>query len=135
MQKFDNFVLIFPNSNNNNSMGFLQKAETATNEKVIKELDSFLLEGEKVTHLYNLILDYAALTNLRLIFVEKDGTETVINSISFSKITGISLSKGGMLSFAKNVYVYASGGVKHKITFLSGENALSFYKAVTEMTL
>lgn len=116
-------------------MGIFQKAETATNEKVIKELNSFLLEGEKVTHLYNLILDYAALTNLRLIFVEKDGTETVINSISFSKITGISLSKGGMLSFAKNVYVYASGGVKHKITFLSGENALSFYKAVTEMTL
>jgi hypothetical protein len=116
-------------------MGIFQKMETTPNEKVMKEIESLLVEGEYVTHIYSLVLDYAALTKMRLIFVEKDGTETVINSISFSKITGISLSKGGMLSFAKNVYVYASGGVKHKITFLSGENALSFYKAVTEMTL
>ena len=115
-------------------MGIFSKLETTPNEKVMKEIETLLLEGEQVTHLYSLVLDYAALTKLRVIFVEKDGTETVINSISFSKITGVSLAKGGLLSFAKNVYIHASG-VKYKISFLSGENALSFYKAVMENML
>ena len=113
-------------------MGIFSKAETQVSPKQMAEIESFLLEGEKIRQAYTLLLDYAALTSFRVLFVEKDGTETVVHSLPYHKITGVSLSKAWMSS--KAVSLYASG-VKHKISFLSGENAMAFFKAVTEFCM
>jgi hypothetical protein len=113
-------------------MGLFSKAEMQVSAKQIAEIETFLLEGETITQAYSLILDFAALTNLRVLFVEKDGTETVVNSLPYNRITGVALSKNWLSS--KSVAIYASG-LKHKVGFLSGENAKAFYLAITERIL
>lgn len=114
-------------------MGIFSKAEQQISQKQMAEINSLLMEGENIKQAYVLLLDYAVLTNLRVLFVEKDGTETVVNSLPYNKITGVALSKAWLSS--KNVIMYASGGVKHKVSFLSGENALAFFKAINEHTI
>jgi hypothetical protein len=113
-------------------MGIFSQAEKQISQKQLAEINNFLLEGETIVQAYTLLLDYAALTNLRVLFVEKDGGETVLNSIAYNKITGLAMSKAWLSS--KSVTIYASG-IKAKISFLSSENAPAFYKAIAERTI
>lgn len=113
-------------------MGIFSKMEKEVSQKQIAEIESFLIEGETIEQAYSLFLDFAALTNFRVLFVEKDGAEIIVNSIPYSKVTGVALSKQWLSS--KTVLLYSSGH-KHKISFLSGENAKNFYTAITEKIL
>jgi hypothetical protein len=113
-------------------MGIFSKAEQVISPKQMAEIQTFLVEGETVKQAYSLVLDFAALTNLRVLFVEKDGTETVVSSLPYNRITGVALAKNWLSS--KSVLLYASG-LKHKVSFMSGENAKAFYLAITERIL
>jgi hypothetical protein len=113
-------------------MGFFSKMEKEVPPKQIAEIEGFLINGETIEQAYSLLLDFAALTNLRVLFVEKEGAEIIVNSIPYSKVTGVALSKQWLSS--KTVVLYSSGH-RHKINFLSGENAKNFYTAITEKIL
>ncbi|HMN89781.1 MAG TPA: PH domain-containing protein [Saprospiraceae bacterium] len=113
-------------------MGFWKKFET-DDPRVAQEVEKLLLPGEQIEALYALITDYAAITNQRVLFVEKEfhSSEQVISSITFRCISSVSLQKGGFMKFAKTVYVQAGGG-RHSVSFMSGENAHAFYCALMQ---
>jgi len=109
-------------------MSFFKRMEQVQDPKQLQEIQSHLLPGEDLLSTYTLLVDYAAATSHRVIYVDKEVTskETVLNSIPYSKINCVSLGKGGFMKFSKNVYIYGSG-FAHKVSFLSSENAHEFY--------
>lgn len=101
-----------------------------------KEIDSLILSGEQVEKVFTLIEDYAAITNKRLIYIDKQWTSTKkgINSVPLSKISCVSLTRGGMLSFTKEVEIVVSGKA-FELKFLDGKQAQEFYMHLVKASL
>lgn len=112
-------------------MGFFDNQKKKLEDKIQKELDSFLIENESVNAVYAYGIDFCAITNKRVIYVDKQWSSSKqgVISIPFSKITAISLTKGGFMSFSKEVEL-TIGSKIIELKFISDTDAMAFCKAV-----
>lgn len=108
-------------------MGFLKSAEEIHGEK----LQEFLVEGETVEHVYSLVVDFVALTNKRILFVDQSvfSKETAVITIPYSKIEKIGLQKDKRWSLSDKVEITTRND-KHELKLLKG--GLEFYKKLTQ---
>lgn len=95
------------------------------------ELQNFLIEGESIGQIYRLQLDFAALTSLRLIFVDKNlgSNKTEVTSIPYSKIEAISIEQGKALSDEVEI---ATKHKAYKLKFYKGTDVLGFYNTLAK---
>lgn len=109
-----------------------QAADNMNNSKI----SPYLLSGENVVYTKSVKEDFICLTEKRLIFVNANllSSKKGITSIPYSKITGVSLEKGGMMSFSKNVIVWV-GSKDVVIDTWSTDAALELFRLLSEKTL
>ncbi len=114
-------------------MGFLDNAREKLKETAKKEVDTLLITGEIVEKFYMVKEDYCALTNKRLIFIDKSFTSNrkASTGIPFSKINSVSLKKGGAFSISKEVIVTV-GSKDLDIDLWDANEALEIFKAISE---
>ena len=103
------------------------------NERHIENVQEYLIEGEVVEQVYGLVVDFIALTNKRVIFVDKiiGFKNTSVTSIPYSKIESISIENGKALSFSNEIEIVT----KHKayvLKFVKGADVVGFYKSLTK---
>jgi hypothetical protein len=122
-------------------MGFFDnmaaKAAAQKDEKYQKKLaqaQTYLIEGEEILSLFQLLNDFACVTNKRLLFVDKTfmSKKTGVVSVPLSKVTEIALLLGGAFSFTTEVEIKV-GTADHSLTFLNSEVAGDFYKAMVSV--
>lgn len=104
-----------------------KKVENAT-----QEVSSLLFEDEIIESLHLLIEDFIALTNKRVLFVNKVAgtTKKDVTTIPYSKITSVSLSKGGFMRFSQEITIGVGSGKFECKTFEPNE-VLQLYKQLT----
>lgn len=90
----------------------------------------FLIEGEYIEQIYKLQLDFAALTNLRLIFIDNNlgSNKKVVTSIPYSKIEVISIDEG---TLSDEVEI-ATKHKAYKLKFYKGTDVLGFYNTLAK---
>lgn len=98
------------------------------NKQNKQEVDSLLLPNEELLNLYSAVMDYVAITDKRLLFVDGEfaSSKKTITSLPFKSIVSVHLEKGGFLSFTKKVIVAVSGG-KFNISLISRSEAKDLY--------
>jgi hypothetical protein len=105
---------------------------TAENsEKDLQVLKEFVLEGEEVYKTYGYTEDFTAITNLRIIYMDKDiiGGRKGVMSIPYSKIESVFIEKGKFFSLSNKVVIQTKS-MNHEIEFLKGDDVLGFYNFV-----
>lgn len=114
-------------------MGFLDNAREKLKETAKKEVDTLLITGESIEKFYMVKEDYCALTNKRLLFIDKSfaSSRKASTGIPFSKINSVSLKKGGAFSISKEVIVTV-GSKDLEIDLWDANEALEIFKAISE---
>ena len=81
----------------------LFKSAKRQEEDAIKEVEMLLLPNEKIDKFHTALIDYVALTDKRMVFVDREfsKTEKTIHSIAYTKITGVHIAKGGFITNAE----------------------------------
>lgn len=102
-------------------------------ERRVGDIQEYLIEGEAVEQVYGLLVDFVALTNKRVIFVDKTivSKKTSVTSIPYSKIESISIEKGKTLALSNEIEIVT----KHKayeLKFVKGGDVVGFYKSLTK---
>ncbi|QIY83390.1 PH domain-containing protein [Chryseobacterium sp. NEB161] len=116
-----------------NAKATVQSAQQDYNSS---KVSPYLLQGENVIYTKSVKEDFICLTEKRLVFVNANllSSKKGITSIPYNKITGVSLEKGGMMSFSKNVIVWV-GSKDIVIDTWSTEAALELFRLLSEKTL
>ena len=117
------------------SMNIFEKKERRV-EKCRQEVENYLIEGETVEAIYLLMEDFVAMTDRRLIMVDKTffSTKKAVVTIPYKQITSIGLAKGGFMSFSKDVAV-AIGMVSFECSMYNEADVLDFYKRLSAKIL
>ncbi len=125
----------FDNVKNNLENAKAKVQDTANNYNNSK-VAPYLLPEENVIYTKSVKEDFICLTEKRLVFVNANllSSKKGITSIPYNKITGVSLEKGGMMSFSKNVIVWV-GSKDIVIDTWSTEAALELFRLLSEKTL
>lgn len=112
-------------------MGFFDNQKKKLEGKIQQELEAFLIDGETISAVYPYFNDFCALTSKRIIFVDKQwaSSKQGVISVPLSKITAISLTKGGFMSFSKEVEITV-GSKSVELKFMNDTDALAFCKSV-----
>ena len=112
------------------------QTQNAANNYNNSKVAPYLLDGENVIFSKSVKEDFICLTEKRLVFLNANllSSKKGITSIPYSKITGVSLEKGGLMSFSKNVIVWV-GSKDVVIDTWSNEAALDLFKLLSEKTL
>ena len=90
----------------------LGNASEVTIEKVSKEFEPILIEGEQIERAYKVIRDMFIFTNKRLILVEKQGvtgSKVDYQSIPYSSIKKFSKEIGGILDLDAELKIWITG--------------------------
>ena len=98
------------------------------------KIKEFLFEGEILEHVYGLVVDFVALTNKRMIFVDKSvfSKETGVISVPYSKIEKIAIVKDKFWSLSDKIEVTTRSD-KHELKLLQGKNeGLKFYTTLSK---
>ena len=113
-------------------MGFFKNRE-GYYVKYEEEIQEFIVEGEFIEEIYGLVLDYACLTNKRIIFTDKAiGTkEMELISIPYSKVEAVSIIKGKLFSLTNKISIYTKFQ-NYSLEFIKGANVTEFYKTITK---
>lgn len=115
-------------------MGFFDKMNSKMQEQRIQEISSFLLDNEKVDKLFPMIEDYAFTTNKnRLVFIDKQmlSSKKGVYSVPFSRISCVSLSRGGFMKLTNDVELTISGK-SLELKFYDSMQAQDFYLTISE---
>ncbi len=114
-------------------MGFLDSITTKITEKANQELTKILPEGETVLKIYIVKEDFCALTEKRVVFVDKKlvSSKKTLTSVPFSKINFVALKRGGFLSISKEVII-GTGGLALEIDTYDGEQAYEIVKEISK---
>ncbi|MBU8907653.1 PH domain-containing protein [Desertibacillus haloalkaliphilus] len=101
-------------------------------EKHIDQIQEYLIPGEQLEQTYGLVIDFVALTDKRILFVDKSfvSKATAVVTIPYSKIEEIAIQKSGTLSFTNKVEITTKGG-SHELSFVKGADVFGFYKKLT----
>ena len=91
--------------------GLLGSASEANLDKVEKQLEQIIVEGESIEVAYQLIRDMVVLTNKRFIFIDKQGvtgrkTEYVI--VPYKSITRFSVESAGTFDLDSELKIWIS---------------------------
>lgn len=102
-------------------------------KRIEDELNAYLLNGETIESTFQAKEDFGCITNKRLIFMDNSLTSSkkAVIAVPFSKITYVGLSRGGFMSFSKDVIV-TIGSHTTTIDTYSSETALGLFKAISE---
>lgn len=114
-------------------MGFFDKVNNKIEENLKNQLASFLLPGEQVEHFFIAKEDFGALTDKRVIFVDRKITSSkkTIIGIPYPKISGAGLTKGGAFTITKEVVIMV-GSHSMEIETYNEQQALEIFKRITE---
>lgn len=107
---------------------------TSAEDRYKKQIQEFLFDGETIEHVYGLAIDFVALTNKRLIFVDQSllGKETGVVSIPYSHIDEIGIVKDKFWSMSDKVLITTKHG-KHELKLLqSKDESLKFYNTLAK---
>lgn len=117
----------------NNKMGFLDSITAKITEKANQELTKILPEGETVLKIYIVKEDFCALTEKRVVFVDKKlvSSKKTLTSVPYSKINFVALKRGGFLSISKEVII-GTGGLALEIDTYDGEQAYEIVKEISK---
>lgn len=111
--------------------GLLGNASKIEPEKVQAEFAQILTPGERVEHAYQLIRDTFVFTNLRLVFVNKQGltgSKLEYMSIPYSKITRFSIETAGAFDLEAELKIWIAGMSTHEPLKLTFNKKLSIYE-------
>ena len=92
-------------------------------DKVEKDISFILVDGEVIQSAYKSIRDKLAITNKRIITIDKQGlTGKKIEylSIPFNKVTSFSLETAGTFDLDAELKVWVSGLGKFELQFVKG---------------
>lgn len=109
--------------------GLLGNASKIEPEKVQQEFAQILTPGERVEHAYQLIRDTFVFTNLRLVFVNKQGltgSKLSYMTIPYSKITRFSIETAGHFDLEAELRIWLTGA--HEPLALTFNRKLSIYE-------
>lgn len=118
-------------------MGFLSKAkqamDTKLDDKVKQELALYILPSENIEHIFRAKEDFGALTNKRIIFMDKSliGSKKTVIGVPYGKINAVGLNKGGFMSFSKEVVITIGSKVTEIDTYNS-DMAIELYTKLSE---
>lgn len=124
-------------------MGFFENLEKSVAadkakklEKVRQEVMPMLLPDEELDSCFPLTLDFIAITNKRLLFVDKkwNSSKRAMISVPWSKVTGVLMERGGFMSFSQEVEV-AVGSKAYEFKFYSPEEAMGAYNTILNKVL
>ena len=111
--------------------GLLGNATKIEPEKVQAEFAQILTPGERVEHAYQLIRDTFVFTNLRLVFVNKQGltgSKLEYMSIPYSRITRFSVETAGHFDLEAELKIWITGMGSHEPLRLTFNKKLSIYE-------
>lgn len=109
--------------------GLLGNASKIDPAKLQTEFAQILTEGERVEHAYQLIRDMFVFTDLRLVFVNKQGltgSKVEYMSIPYSKITRFSVETAGHFDLDAELKIWVTG--HHEPLQLQFNKKLSIYE-------
>ena len=114
-------------------MGFLDNIVDKQNQKLRTELEKFLLSGEEIEDFFVAKEDFGALTNRRLVFVDKSliGSKKSIMGVPFSKISAVGVKRGGAFTASKEIVIMV-GSHAMEIDTYSEKQAIDIYKKISE---
>lgn len=118
-------------------MGIFDSIKTKAEEQKQQEIKSFLFPNEEVDKFFSMIEDYAFTTNRnRLVFIDKQITTSKkgVYSVPFSKISCVSLSRGGFMKLSNDVELTISGK-SLELKFYDNKQAQEFYLTISEKIL
>lgn len=100
-------------------------------DKVRQEIEPLLLQGEQLESCYPLSLDFVAITNKRMLFVDKkwSSSKRAMISVPWNKVTGVAMERGGFMAFSQEVEV-AVGSKSYEFKFYSPEESMEAYNAI-----
>lgn len=112
-------------------MGFFSKLDESNRNAKKEQIKMFLFDGEIIEYVYPLSTDFVALTNKRLIFVDKNVLlkETGIKTIPYSKIEEIAIVKDKAWAITDKVEITTRHD-KHELKLL--QDGLEFYNKLAE---
>lgn len=116
-------------------------------EELTKEYGIYLLENEKIQDGYTLIRDSLIFTNIRIIFVDKQGAtgkKTAIKSIFLMNIINAEMETAGFgiddseitITYLENIHLRAHTEhlLSHKFEFPKKTNIVPLYKYLLELS-
>ncbi|CAM3904864.1 PH domain-containing protein [Alkalicoccus chagannorensis] len=99
-----------------------------------EEIEEFLFEGEELVSTYGLMVDFAAFTSHRILFVDRSlvsKSKSVVVSIPFAKIEEIAIEKTGVFSFSNNIEIATKSGA-HSLQFMKNSDVMTFYRELSK---
>ena len=114
----------------------LKNSVQAVNQNIRKsQTEPYLMEGENILFEEFVKEDFVCLTDKRILFVNSKilSSKKGVTSVPLSKITGVSLEKGGM-SFSKNVILWI-GSKEVEIDTYDSQKALLLFNKINELIL
>lgn len=124
-------------------MGLLKKiigkASEVSTEKVQKEFQPILVEGEGIEKAYQLIRDMFVFTNKRLILVDKQGlkgTKADYQTIPYKSINRFSKESAGVMDSDAELKIWIKGETHPiKKQFGKNDNVNEIYKILSKHVL
>lgn len=112
-------------------MGLLTGLVNRGKEKHGAEVMDYLFQGERVISTYGLLIDFAALTTERLLFVDKTliSKRSFVVSVPYSKVESVAIEKDRRLAFTNKIIIYTKKR-EFSLNFIKGTSVLEFYHAL-----
>jgi len=110
-------------------MGFLGSGDNE--EKHAKAAEELLIEGEKLQRTFGLMNDFVALTNKRIIFVDKTylSAKKSVVSIPYNNIEEVILGISGTFSLTNEIGIVTKSH-KHVLKFTKTADINGFHKSI-----
>ena len=114
-------------------MGLFDNVQQKISDNAKKELEKALPEGDTIQQFYIVKEDFCALTDKRVIFIDKKlvSSKKTLTSIPYSKINFVALKRGGFLSISKEVII-GSGGLTLEVDTWDGEQAYEIMREISK---
>ncbi|SDJ24741.1 PH domain-containing protein [Natribacillus halophilus] len=115
-------------------MAFWRKADNR--KKHQEQARQYIVEDEQLLHTYGLMIDFVALTDQRIIFVEKSwvSKRSEVVSIPYSKIEEIALLKDRRMAISNPVRISTRSN-NHQLNLIKGNDAVGFYKQLSRQIM
>lgn len=116
-----------------NHMGIFDNITKKAEESAKAELEKLLLDNENITFFSLAKEDYCALTNRRLLFVDKSfsSSKKATTGVPFTKISSVSIKKGGAFSITKEIIITV-GSKDIEIEMYDETKSVELFKLISE---
>ena len=119
--------------------GLMGHASEISLEKIAREFEPILIEGEKLQKAYQVVRDMFVFTNKRLILVDRQGltgSKVDYQTIPYSSITRFSKEGQGMLDLDAELKIWIKGeALPIKKEFKKSDSINDIYKILSTYTL